>query len=101
MVCGIYNTIMTVVSMDKAGRIVLPKEIRNRLHLVGGDLLELEMGSNEIHLRPQLTQPAKISRSHSRVIWDAPGADASIEEIDQSIQRARSERDFRVSGLYL
>ncbi len=98
MVHGIIYT-MIVVPIDKAGRIVLPKEVRRYLHITGGDLLEIEMGPHEIHLRPRLTQPAQISRVNKRVVWDAPGSSASIQEIDQVIKQIRDERDSRIASI--
>jgi AbrB family looped-hinge helix DNA binding protein len=41
------------VQMDQAGRVVLPKKLRERFRLQGGDLLALEVKGDEIHLRPQ------------------------------------------------
>ena len=44
------------VLMDKAGRVVLPKKLRERFCLQGGDTLALEVKGDEIHLRPQNTK---------------------------------------------
>jgi AbrB family looped-hinge helix DNA binding protein len=41
------------VQMDPAGRVVLPKKIRERFRLRGGDLLALEVKGDAIELRPQ------------------------------------------------
>ena len=41
------------VQMDQAGRVVLPKKLRERFRLQGGDTLALEVKGDEIHLRPQ------------------------------------------------
>jgi len=44
---------MTVkVTLGVAGRIVLPKPLRDELHLAPGDALELESSGEEITLRP-------------------------------------------------
>ena len=38
--------------MDKAGRVVIPKPVREELQLEPGDALELESGGEQITLRP-------------------------------------------------
>jgi len=38
--------------MDKAGRVVIPKPLREELQLEPGDALELESGGQQITLRP-------------------------------------------------
>jgi AbrB family looped-hinge helix DNA binding protein len=90
---------MIVIPMDKAGRLVLPKEVRARLHLVAGDLLEAEIGVNEIRLRPVNVAQAGLASERGRMVWDAPGASATVEEIDRTITRGRTERDARIAGL--
>jgi AbrB family looped-hinge helix DNA binding protein len=39
-------------TMDKAGRVVIPKPLREELHLEPGDALEMESAGEEITLRP-------------------------------------------------
>jgi AbrB family looped-hinge helix DNA binding protein len=47
------NTIViTAVTIDKAGRIVLPKPIREELQLNPGDLLEVDSSEEQVMLRP-------------------------------------------------
>jgi len=87
------------VVVDKVGRLLLPKEIRERLNLVGGDLLEAEVRANEITLRPRRGSSAGVNRLGSRAVWDAPGATATSEEIDLAMRRGRDERDRLASGL--
>ena len=43
----------TVVQIDQAGRVVLPKRLRERFRLQGGDSLTLEVKGDAIELRPQ------------------------------------------------
>jgi len=42
----------TTVTMDKAGRVVLPKELRDELRLEPDDRLELESDGQRVTLRP-------------------------------------------------
>jgi AbrB family looped-hinge helix DNA binding protein len=87
------------LSIDKAGRVVLPKEIRVRLHLEPGDLLDADLGVDEVRLRPRHAALSGISHVEGRMVWDAPGASASVGEIEHAVRRGRSERDSRASGL--
>src|SRR5215813_9934041 len=50
---GISNAMNTKVQLDSAGRVVLPKKIRERFRLQGGDALTLEVKGDAIELRPQ------------------------------------------------
>lgn len=39
--------------IDKVGRIVIPKPVRDALCLVAGDVMELEREGETLHLRPR------------------------------------------------
>jgi len=41
------------VHIDQAGRLVLPKRVRKRFRLQGGDVLSLEVIGDSIQLRPR------------------------------------------------
>lgn len=87
------------LTIDKAGRVILPKEIRMRLHLEPGDLLDAELGVDELRLRPRHAALSGLSEVEGRFVWDAPGASASLAEIEHAVGRGRFERDVRASGL--
>ncbi|MCI0622953.1 MAG: AbrB/MazE/SpoVT family DNA-binding domain-containing protein [Acidobacteria bacterium] len=42
----------TTVTLDKAGRVVIPKTLRDELHLEPGDSMELESEGESVTLRP-------------------------------------------------
>lgn len=87
------------LQLDRAGRMVLPKEFRKRLHLRVGEPLMAEMGVDEIRLRRVVSQPSRIVRHNGRAVWDAPDASVSLEQIEDALWAAREDRDFRASGL--
>jgi len=43
-------------SIDRLGRVVVPKAIRTKLHLQGGEVLEVEERDGVIELRPAATE---------------------------------------------
>jgi AbrB family looped-hinge helix DNA binding protein len=88
-----------LLQVDRSGRMVLPKEFRSRLNLRTGDQLIAELGVDEIRLRLVVTNPSRIIRHEGRAVWDAPDGSASVEEIEEALQRGREERDARASGL--
>jgi AbrB family looped-hinge helix DNA binding protein len=51
------------VKIDKAGRIVLPKQVRNRLRLRAGTDLELEERPEGLFLRPVGQRPSLVQRN--------------------------------------
>ena len=40
------------LTIDKAGRVVIPRPLREKLHLEPGDSLEMESSGEQISLRP-------------------------------------------------
>ena len=85
-----YSAIMNArLTIDKAGRIVIPKPLREELHLEPGDDLELESAGEEITLRPVRGRdrlrkstasgyfaPASLCqrRAHRNAAADSPGS---------------------------
>jgi AbrB family looped-hinge helix DNA binding protein len=55
--------------VDRAGRIVLPKPIRDELHLVPGNTLELTLEGEQVTLRPRRMVPAL---QKERDVWVPP-----------------------------
>jgi AbrB family looped-hinge helix DNA binding protein len=87
------------VQMDRAGRVVLPKTLRDRFHLRGGDMLAIEVKAGAIELRPT-NAVGQLKRINGVLVFTAPGhltnqdfADASREErMDDVLGRATTKR---------
>jgi AbrB family looped-hinge helix DNA binding protein len=63
----LQNPIMnTTVTIDKAGRVVIPKSLRDELNLEAGDTLELESEGERVTLRPVRSGSA-LRREHG--VW--------------------------------
>ena len=84
------------LTVDKAGRIVLPKPIREKLQLAPGDELELESLDDRITLRP-LRGTAQLRKKHGVWVFHC-GEPLSAATVDETIEQARRERDERNLG---
>jgi len=51
---------MKKIQIDAAGRIVLPRPVRQHFHLEAGELLEVEVVEDGIILRPQKHQESLV-----------------------------------------
>ena len=77
------------ITIDAAGRFVLPKSIRDRLHLRAGTKLRADIVADKIELTPQPDADVRIERRGKRmVIVGGPAFDART-----AIKADRDERD--------
>lgn len=78
--------------IDKAGRIVIPKPLRDELQLDPGDSLEMEVSGEQITLRP-VRGTGPLTKEHG--VWvfhsDVP---LSATVTDEMLRRLREERDL-------
>lgn len=83
---------MKAISLDKAGRVVLPKDLRDKLRLEAGDELLVEETGEEIILRPVRAEP---TLKKERGVWVYQGqsrAERSNESLPDLIDAAREKR---------
>jgi AbrB family looped-hinge helix DNA binding protein len=78
------------VTLDRAGRIVLPKGIRDELHLSPGDTLDFSVRGDEVTLRPRRScTPLQKERG----IWVLrTGKPLSARETDEVLRDIRGQR---------
>jgi AbrB family looped-hinge helix DNA binding protein len=84
------------VTLDKTGRIVIPKALREALHLEPGDALEMETAGEEITLRPVLGTGARTQEQGVWVFYGGQPLPASAT--DEVLKQAREERDLANGG---
>jgi AbrB family looped-hinge helix DNA binding protein len=79
------------LTLDKAGQIVIPKPLREELHLEPGALLELEVAGEQITLRP-VRGTAPLTKE--RGIWvSRTGQPLPATSADETLRQIREERD--------
>lgn len=84
------------LKVDKLGRIVLPKPVRDKLQLAAGDQLELESEDDRITLRP-LRGTAQLRKKHGVWVFHC-GLPLSAATVEQTVDQVRRERDERHLG---
>jgi AbrB family looped-hinge helix DNA binding protein len=83
---------MKAISVDKAGRVVLPKDLRDKLRLEAGDELLVEETDEKIVLRPVR---ARATLKKERGVWvyqAGRGGKFSAVSLQEQIDAAREER---------
>ena len=86
----------TIVTLDKAGRVVIPKALRDELRLAPGDTLALESDGERVTLRP--VRSASALRKEQGIWVFRSGRKLSAEETDQVLENLRQERDRKARG---
>ena len=81
------------ITMDSAGRIVLPKPVRELLHLRGGARLKANVSADKIELIPEPDNEVEIVRRGRRLV--VTGLPKEINLV-AAIQEDRKDRDERV-----
>jgi len=78
-------------TIDRLGRVVVPKPIRDKLHLRGGEQLEIEEHDGVIELRPVAAEMRIVDTPHGpvvRPVGDAPPlTDEMVREILEQVRR--------------
>lgn len=85
------------VEIDKAGRLVVPKPIRDALHLVPGSRLVIHSDADGIHLQPE-RKPRGLFRKNGRLVFES-GQPILLEHADL-VAEAREARTDRLDGAW-
>jgi AbrB family looped-hinge helix DNA binding protein len=84
------------LTLDKAGRIVVPKPLRDRLGLRAGMKLEVTESPEGLVLKPASEKPAMLLEDG---FWVHQGVAPKGFDWDKFIEEQREERHRKVSGL--
>lgn len=78
----------TKITLDKAGRVVLPKPLRDQMQLGPGDTLQLESEGERITLRP-IRPKATLKKECGIWVYQGESAHTSIPDL---LDREREKR---------
>jgi len=81
---------VTRLTLDKAGRVVLPKPVRDELRLAPGDSLELESSEEQVILRP-VRGTTGLRKKHGIWVFRA-GKPLPANVVDETVRQIREER---------
>ena len=82
-------------TIDAAGRIVVPKALRDRLALAPGSEIELEAVADGVFLRPAATGPALVLEDGVLIHRGSGGAAVDVVEF---LRQQRAARDQAQDG---
>ena len=84
---------MATVEIDKAGRIVVPKHLRDALHLTAGTKLTVERSGDTLVLEQDFPE-AKLEKKDG--LWIMTGGPTTNVDIPDLIQKGYQERHKRI-----
>ena len=78
------------VTLDRAGRVVLPKTVRDQMNLAPGDTLDLTVKGDEVTLRPR--RNATPLRKERGVWVFRTGKPLTADETEKTLRTVRAQR---------
>ena len=84
------------LTIDKAGRVVIPKPLREELHLEPGDALDMESAGEQITLRP-VRGTGPLAKEHGVWVFHS-GQPLRASATDEMLEQIRKERDLANLG---
>lgn len=76
-------------TIDRAGRVVIPKQLRSALRLSGGEEVEVELAGERIELTPA-PRPTRLRRGpHGVLTSDLELPPHGPEDVREALERAR------------
>ena len=86
----------TKVTIDQAGRVVLPKKLRDELHLSPGDTLDLSVQGDAVTLRPRRGASPMVKKQGVWVF--STGRLMTSDETAEALRDLREQRDQKNAG---
>jgi len=80
-------------TLDRFGRIVIPKKIREDLHLQVGSSIRIEEGEGEIVLKPVEGEPSLVKKDGVLVF-----SGKAVGNVETAVEEHRQERNKLLRG---
>lgn len=84
---------IATITMDEAGRLALPKDIREHLHLAPGSMVKAEVVGDRIELSPEAPAVKFVREKGLRVVVGWEGFDAA-----EAVREARERQLDRIDS---
>ena len=85
-----------MATLDSAGRVLIPKALREEIGLEAGDTLSVESDGEGVTLRP--VRSGAAMRKENGIWVFRTGQQISAAETDQALEKLRASRDRRIGG---
>ena len=90
------GTMSSTVTLDRAGRVVLPKALRDEMRLSPGDTLDVAVKGDEVTLRPRR---GATPLQKERGVWVfRTGKPLTADETEATLRDIRAQRHRRNAG---
>lgn len=98
---GIVNGMKTeMIQIDKAGRVVLPKPLREQFNLVPGDKLRLSVEGNGFKLEPTDAAGKVVKKGSVLVFIGGFAEPITTAKVNEMIEQEREGRISAASGRF-
>ena len=91
------NVLNVLVPIDKAGRIVLPKDVRQELAIKPGDVLRVGVHGLAVTLTPSKETTGFVRRGKALVFSTAGDEVLTVETVQNLLEREREEPSRRAA----
>jgi AbrB family looped-hinge helix DNA binding protein len=85
------------VTIDSSGRLVIPRNIRNQLHLITGSRLNLEVKGDGVFLAPLPSENARLVKRAGRLVIES-SEPMNDDTVRKAILSDREDRMNKLSG---
>jgi AbrB family looped-hinge helix DNA binding protein len=89
---SLYGMKEMTVPIDQAGRIVLPKDVRQELAIKPGDTLKLSIHGSSVTLTPNKESTGFVRKGHALVFATTEDETLREETVQAILDEAREER---------
>ncbi len=87
-----------LIPIDQAGRVVLPKAVRQELAIKPGELLRVSVRDSAVTLTPNKEITGFVRKGKALVFSTAGEAALSAGTVEELLKRERDEPDNRLAG---